>query len=220
MCHLSFRKLFFEVTSKYAESTSDIDKVYTDVIKKYSSKGRYYHGINHIYKMCDLWVEHKDKIVNPDVVFFSIVFHDIIYKPRRSDNEEKSTSYFFSTAIDYFHYMHYETILRIRKFIAQTKHGRVQSSYEGGLRNDLFLFLDFDLSVLSSSEDEYNQYAKDIRKEYRIYPNFMYRPGRIKVLNSFLNKDRIYLSDEFLNKEEIARKNIENEINLLTLKKI
>lgn len=219
-CHLSFRKLFFDITSKYVDDAKDIDKMYIDIVSKYSSKNRHYHNMNHIYKMCDLWNVHKNKFNNSDVVFFAIVFHDIIYKSRKKDNEEKSASYFFDVAINYLHYMHYDTILRIRKLIRATKHSSECNIQDGGLRSDLNLLLDFDLSVLCSDEQVYEKYARDIRKEYWIYPIFMYRPGRVKVLQSFLSKDKIYLSKEFSSYEKIARKNIENEIKLLTLKKI
>ena len=79
--------------------------------------------------------------------------------------------------------------------------------------------MDFDLAVLSKSEDVYYQYTIDIRKEYKRYPNFLYKNGRAGVLKGFLDKEQIYLTKEFSCFEEKARKNIENEINLLTSSK-
>jgi predicted metal-dependent HD superfamily phosphohydrolase len=47
----------------------------------------------------------------------------------------------------------------------------------------------------------------------------LYKKGRADVLKVFLDKEQIYLTKEFSCFEEKARKNIENEINLLTSSK-
>ncbi len=219
VCHLSFKKLFLDVTEKYIGNKVTAEKIYEDIIKKYSARGRHYHNIGHIYKMCQLWLDNKKSFERPDSVFLAIVFHDIIYKSRKSDNEQKSALYFKEIALKYFDRMKEPFINRIMDLINLTKHD-VRSTREAIKHRDSKLLLDFDLSVLSSSEEEYEEYYNNIRKEYRIYPNFMYRPGRIKVLQSFLDKDKIYLSKEFSSREKNAIKNIKNEINLLTLKKI
>ena len=76
--------------------------------------------------------------------------------------------------------------------------------------------VDFDLQILGRSWDIYEMYYKQIRKEYRIYPNFMYHPGRKKVLQHFLAKEVIYQTETFRTKyEKQARENIEREIELL-----
>jgi predicted metal-dependent HD superfamily phosphohydrolase len=40
--------------------------------------------------------------------------------------------------------------------------------------------LDADLSILGKDLDTYLAYTKMIRKEYSIYPDFLYKPGRKK----------------------------------------
>lgn len=55
-------------------------------------------------------------------------------------------------------------------------------------------------------------YTKQIRKEYSIYPDFLYKPGRKKVLEHFLQLENIFKTDYFKTKYEVqARKNIESE---------
>lgn len=78
------------------------------------------------------------------------------------------------------------------------------------------LFLDLDLSILGSSDHEYDLYAKQIRKEYNSYSTEEYRIGRITVLRGFLNRERLYFTDYFYGKyESRARRNIEREISSL-----
>src|SRR5690606_21190834 len=76
--------------------------------------------------------------------------------------------------------------------------------------------LDLDLSILGKNWNEYEAYIKQIRNEYSIYPNFLYNPGRKKVLEHFLTFDRIYKTDYFrILYENQARENISKEIEIL-----
>ena len=211
-----FENLFYEVMGDFVKKPKQIDKLYLDVIKRYSSKGRFYHNIEHIYSMCDLWVQYRDKITRPSFVFLAIIYHDIIYKTYRSDNEEQSAEYFHNLAFKKHFSLEANEIVYIKDLIKYTKHN---CFFDLKLHKDAQFLLDFDLAVLSRSEDVYSQYTIDIRKEYKRYPNFLYKKGRTDVLKGFLDKEQIYLTKEFSCFEEKARKNIENEINLLTSSK-
>jgi predicted metal-dependent HD superfamily phosphohydrolase len=73
------------------------------------------------------------------------------------------------------------------------------------------------LKVLARDWNEYQMYFEQIRKEYRIYPDFLYKPGRAKALEHFLENKFIFQTEEFRKLyEEKARRNIEKEISLLT----
>jgi predicted metal-dependent HD superfamily phosphohydrolase len=62
--------------------------------------------------------------------------------------------------------------------------------------------------------DKYREYCQQVRKEYAIYPDFLYNPGRKKALQHFLDMDVIFKTGFFRNKYEIqARKNIVQEIS-------
>ena len=55
-----------------------------------------------------------------------------------------------------------------------------------------------------------------IRKEYSIYPDFLYNPGRKKALEHFLEHKFIFQTEEFRTQYETkARENIKREIELL-----
>jgi len=58
----------------------------------------------------------------------------------------------------------------------------------------------------------YDQYKAAIRAEYRIYPDILYRKGRKKVLEHFLERDQIYYTSVFQAREEKARANLEREL--------
>jgi predicted metal-dependent HD superfamily phosphohydrolase len=81
---------------------------------------------------------------------------------------------------------------------------------------DFIFFTDADLSILGKDNDVYTNYCQQIRKEYKYYPDIIYKPGRQKVLNHFLGMKHIYKTPYFQDLyEEKARKNLEKELTLL-----
>jgi len=70
--------------------------------------------------------------------------------------------------------------------------------------------------VLGADAETYQQYTQQIRKEYGIYPNIVYNPGRKKVLQHFLSMPHIYKTEVFYNRyEKQARVNLAWELNML-----
>jgi predicted metal-dependent HD superfamily phosphohydrolase len=209
MDSVEFKQLFYEVLEGFVSKPKKIDRLYADVLKRYSSRGRYYHNIDHIYSMCDFWLKHKENIVNPSFLFLAIVYHDIVYKSHKKDNEEQSAEYFHNIAFSFDFNMKPNEIIYVKDLIRYTEHN---CFFAEKLHKDAQLLLDFDLCILSKNEDVYNKYSRDIRQEYKRYSNFLYQKGRLEVLQKFLDKDKIYLTKEFNLFEENARKNIKNEI--------
>src|SRR5690606_36654028 len=74
---------------------------------------------------------------------------------------------------------------------------------------DTSYLVDFDLAILGDTADNYKLYKKKIREEYSIYPDYLYKKGRKKVIRHFLEMDRIFTTKEFYNRFElIARTNL------------
>lgn len=81
---------------------------------------------------------------------------------------------------------------------------------------DTNFLLDIDLSILGKSPEVYKKYTEDIRKEYKIYPDFMYGKGRTKVLKSILELEAIFKTDFFKKAyEKQARENLTAELSQL-----
>jgi len=76
--------------------------------------------------------------------------------------------------------------------------------------------LDVDLAILAASREAYTRYTHAIREEYKIYPYFLYKKGRKKVLQHFLERKQIYFTEEFQAQHEAnARENLRWEIATL-----
>ncbi|MFD2921463.1 hypothetical protein ACFS6H_17175 [Terrimonas rubra] len=81
---------------------------------------------------------------------------------------------------------------------------------------DTNYFTDADLSILGQPWEVYETYYKNVRKEYAMYPDFLYNPGRKKVLQHFLSMDRIFKTNHFFGLLEApARANLQREWTLL-----
>lgn len=93
--------------------------------------------------------------------------------------------------------------------LATKHHGKAENA-------DTNWLIDADLSILGQDPATYGQYTLQIRKEYSIYPDFLYNPGRKKVLKYFLAMPRIYKTSDFSGKyEQQARINLAAELQRL-----
>ena len=103
-----------------------------------------------------------------------------------------------------------ESIEQCKKIILATK------SHTENNDSDTNNFTDADLSVLGQNWESYSCYYKNVRKEYSVYPDLLYNPGCKKVLLHFLSMNRIFKTEYFYNKFEIAAKeNLQKEMEFL-----
>jgi predicted metal-dependent HD superfamily phosphohydrolase len=183
-----------------------IQKYWLDLEKKYSSKSRHYHNLNHLSEMIACYDLYESNLKYPDEVLFAIFYHDIIYKVTRKDNEMKSAEY--AVAI-------LPANAKLNKELVFDMICATQL-HQHNDNEDTNWLIDFDLKILSKDWDDYKIYFEQIRKEYKIYPNFLYKPGRKKALEYFLENEFIFQTSEFRNKYEWkARENIKHELELL-----
>lgn len=89
-------------------------------------------------------------------------------------------------------------------------------SHNKSIDTDTNYFTDADLSILGQPWETYSVYYNNVRKEYSIYPDFVYNPARKKVLKHFLTKTTIFKTEFFRDKfESQAKLNLQREIELL-----
>src|SRR5262249_56187631 len=187
-----------------------IERVCNSIVEHYSARDRAYHSLSHIQSLLSLSESLSDRIQNRDALYFAIWFHDVIYDTKRSDNEEKSAE-FAEEALASLGVPE-QTVAITREMILATKHHRADD-----LSWDMKAFLDLDTSILGAPENIYKEYSRAIRKEYSWVPGFLYRKGRVKVLNDFLDRESIYQTEEIWAKYETqARHNIAEEISALS----
>jgi predicted metal-dependent HD superfamily phosphohydrolase len=207
---IEFLKVQWEdLSSLYTSDTTIKDDSFQILKEKYSEKSRFYHNLSHVKVLLDLLESLNNKVQDHNVIRFAIWFHDVIYNTKRSDNEEESAR----LAAEMLHKLQVKikTIEFVQEMILATKNHKGKN-----LSYDLKLFLDMDLAILGTSEEIYKEYSEAIREEYSWASESMYCSGRKKILKSFIQRERIYLTDEMeVRYEERARENINNEIKSL-----
>ncbi len=184
----------------------DSEKIFNLVTAFYSEKHRAYHNLNHIKFLLELFENYAEFIEDKPSVFFAIWFHDAIYITQNKDNEKKSANLAASCLKEFS--LPDEKISKIEKIILATeKHICENLDFDGKL------FLDFDLAILGTEREIYDEYAKAIRKEYDFVSKEDYKAGRGRILRNFLKRETIYFTKVMREKfEEKARQNIEREI--------
>jgi len=76
--------------------------------------------------------------------------------------------------------------------------------------------VDVDLSILGQGEQRFAEYESQIREEYRWVPKRIFNSKRAEILERFLARRRIYVTDFFAAKyEQQARRNLEGSIRQL-----
>jgi predicted metal-dependent HD superfamily phosphohydrolase len=85
------------------------------------------------------------------------------------------------------------------------------------LTGDAALVVDIDLSILGRPQQVYDQFEKNVRREYWWVPRRRYVAARREILQSFLARSAIYHWPQFQELyEATARVNLERAIDALS----
>ena len=149
-----------------------------------------------------------NNLENWDTVLFSLYYHDIIYNPLKTTNEEKSAA-FAENRMQLIGVPQMTIENCVRQILATKKHLLSAD-------NDTNIFIDADLSILGQPWNVYANYYTQVRNEYALYPDMIYKPGRKKVLLHFLQMERIFKTDYFFERfEATSKENLHRELKEL-----
>lgn len=206
--HRCLRHLFPAATSRWSSIALAYD-------------GRAYHNLDHLREMLShLPALHPSPapaappaylLTDKQALFgLALIYHDVVYKAGKKDNEAGSADLLakhisedggLAEQADY-----------CRKLILATKTHTLSDPadrYEA-------LLLDLDLAVLARPTAGYDAYARAVRREFRWFPNVLYRPGRRKALRHLLDQPYLYQSSTARQMwESDARANLTRELKTL-----
>jgi predicted metal-dependent HD superfamily phosphohydrolase len=210
----TLRVRFYDLQRSLGVKLETADKWSRALVDRYTEQQRYYHTVSHVDAMLDCLDAHRTGIKDRLAVELAVYFHDWIYKPQSKTNEADSVVAFMTFARELA--LEKEMVEKVVRMIEATVSHQISGAISPTERNDVELFLDFDLEVLGRKWEEYIAYAGQIRREYACFGERDYKIGRAKVLRSFLDRERIYFSESFFGeKEKSARRNIKREIDEL-----
>jgi predicted metal-dependent HD superfamily phosphohydrolase len=202
-----FNALFTDTILKLRADEALSERLWKDITLHYSSPSRHYHNLTHLNNLGLELIGVGELIEEWDLVVLATAYHDIVYDTLRQDNEEASAAYASSMLSKL---LPANNMAKVTDLILATK------GHNNSPDLDTNYFVDADLAILGSPMERYQVYLKEIRSEYAQYPDAVYRPGRTKVMQHFLEMREIFKTPVFYNKyEERARENIIMEIESL-----
>lgn len=205
---MTLKQKFFQLPEKYNIQAAEATTLWKEIEESYSAEGRHYHTLSHLENMFTQLEEVKEKLSDAESVAWAVFYHDLVYNVQRGDNEERSAE--SAVAVMKSLNVPEEKCAAAQQLILATK------SHSSEADMDTHYFLDADLSVLGADAAAYDKYAVNIRKEYAVYPDEVYRAGRKKVLKHFIDMERIFKTDHFYRKfEERAKENLRRELHSL-----
>ena len=186
------------------------DAVGRDLLARYSEPTRRYHDVRHLTDVLDR-IDHLAGFAREvNTVRLAGWFHDAIYDPHRSDNEEASAQLaaraLARCGVDG------PTAAEVSRLVLLTAgHAPDADDPDGAV------LCDADLAVLSTAPERYAVYVTDVRAEYAHVPDEAFREGRTAILSDLAARERLFGTEYGrAHWEKRARHNLAAELILLT----
>jgi len=179
------------------------------LLARYREPHRAYHTDQHLHE-CLEWLDELRVLAgDPAALELAIWYHDAIYRPRRSDNEQASAD--LATADLRAAGATGTLVAMVSALILSTTHRATPPP------GDAALLADIDLAILGAPAARYAEYETQIRTEYRWAPGFLFRRGRVALLREFLARPRLYSTPAlYARLEAQARHNLADSIRALS----
>ncbi len=157
------------------------------LLRRWSEPWRRYHTLHHLDAVLTVLDQLADAGAegDADAARLAAWFHDAVYAPERSENEERSARLA-------------ERVLAELELPAAAVAGtarlvRLTAEHDPAPGDaDAALLCDADLAVLGGPAEAYADYAAAVRAEYGFVPDQEFRSGRAAVLRQLLALPRLY----------------------------
>ena len=181
---------------------------YQQLVRAYAELHRHYHTVHHISACLQHFDCVRELSQASAEVEIALWFHDAVYQPRSSHNEQDSADWakrFLQEAG-----LTDTLCWRVHHLIMATKdHTDITTM-------DTALVVDIDLSILGQDTDTFANFETNIRREYHWVPVSEYCRRRSEILASFLQHPHVYQTSYFQERyEAAARTNLQNAISTL-----
>ncbi|MFI1965786.1 hypothetical protein ACH429_17040 [Streptomyces pathocidini] len=182
-----------------------------NLLARWAEPQRRYHTTEHLLAVLDHIEELAHHSADPDAVRLAAWFHDAVYHPERSENEERSAR-LAERALPEAGVGAARTVEAARLVRLTVTHDPAPGDADGEV------LCDADLAVLAGSPQTYAAYAAAVRQEYGFVPHDAFREGRAAVLRQLLELPRLFRTPHGQEHwERTARYNLETELQLLSV---
>lgn len=176
----------------------------------YAEPSRHYHSERHLDD-CLRQLEQVHDLGEDQrrLLKWAILWHDAVFDPERSDNEERSAELARRELLDCG--IEPASAEEVARLIRLTGGHRAEEGDRLGA-----VLVSIDLAVLGGDPVDYRSYAAAVRREYAHLADAAWRAGRAEVLRRLLESDPLFPEPRFRAAlEQQARRNIEQELRAL-----
>jgi predicted metal-dependent HD superfamily phosphohydrolase len=177
-------------------ATASVDALYEEVVTAWAEPHRAYHGTAHLLDCLEQLDAAPGEGADRRIVEVALWFHDAVYDPRATANEARSAAWgsraLAAAGIPA------AVSAEVARLVLLTRHTAPATDPAGRL------ICDVDLSILGRPPEEFQEFERRIRAEYAWVPEETYRAVRADILTGFLRRSRLYLTDHFSRKYEVA----------------
>ncbi|MDO0927160.1 hypothetical protein QQY24_17705 [Streptomyces sp. TG1A-8] len=181
-----------------------------DLLVRWQEPQRRYHTPAHLTAVLDRVDLLEPYAADADAVRLAAWFHDAVYLPERSENEERSAR-LAERALPEAGVPRGRTAEVARLVRLTVGHDPADDDPDGQV------LCDADLAVLAAPPSAYAAYTAGVREEYHFVPDDAFRAGRSAVLRQLLAPPRLFRTpygrDHW---EAAARRNIAAELETLS----
>jgi predicted metal-dependent HD superfamily phosphohydrolase len=198
----------FEAWAQLAGNSPTSRTEWAAVVAAWGEPHRRYHDLGHLAAVLGLVGELAGAASDPDAVRLAAWYHDVVYDPRRGDNEEVSAE---RARAGLRGLVPPERVEEVGRLVLLTAgHDPAPDDADGAV------LCDADLAVLAAPPEAYAAYASAVREEYGHLSDAEFTAGRTAVLEHLLALPALYrlptLAAEWTPR---ARANLAAELSLL-----
>lgn len=182
-----------------------------DLLGRWQEPQRRYHTVEHLAAVLDRVDVLEEYARDPEAVRLAAWFHDAVYLPDRSENEERSAR-LAERALAEAGVPDARTAEVARLVRLTVTHDPADDDPDGQV------LCDADLAILASPPSAYAAYTAAVREEYHFVPNDAFRTGRAGILRQLLALPRLFRTPYGAERwEATARYNLTAELEMLSL---
>jgi predicted metal-dependent HD superfamily phosphohydrolase len=149
------------------------------LLSMWNESHRSYHTLNHLNDVIDQINENKSIYSEKEYekLMLTALFHDCVYNPMSSTNEEDSANFLMECVVDKSN----SDVLEVKQMILDTKTHQATTNLSESFNH-------YDMSIVERDFEQLLEWENGISEEFSVYPKDEYKVGRLKFLESLLDK--------------------------------
>jgi predicted metal-dependent HD superfamily phosphohydrolase len=184
----------------------DVAGAGANLLGRWAEPHRAYHDLAHLDEVLgrvDLLADEADEV---DAVRLAAWFHDAVYDPKATDNEERSA--WLATTVLHRLQVPEPTVAHVARLVRATASHEVADG-----DRDAAVLCDADLAILAATPARYSTYVEGVRREYAHVDDASFARGRATVLRGLVAHESLFRTAHgHEHWESAARANISAEL--------